>query len=54
MFRSMDEKLLARSLPAVEGFVLSQAPNYLFDVRAMFGMRVPRSSNAKRGGRNVK
>ena len=41
----MDEKLFARSLPAVEGFVLSQAPKYLFGVRAMFGMRVPWSSN---------
>ena len=44
MFQSMDEKLLARSLPAVEGFVLSQTPKYLFGVRAMFGMRIPRSS----------
>ena len=56
MFRSMDEKLLAGSLPAVEGFVLSQAPKYLFDVAKGYVWDESSSEfkSSKGGGPNVK
>ena len=45
IFQSMDVKLFVRTLPAVKGFVRSQAPKYLLGVRAVFEISVLRRSN---------